>query len=69
MSSANRTRDSSVDIVIRLRSEPRGVGVPLLTGSSDFHLLYNVQVDSGAHSASYPFCTGGSFPVGKAAGA
>jgi hypothetical protein len=31
--------------------------------------LHSVQTDSGAHAASYPMDTGGSFPGGKAAGA
>jgi hypothetical protein len=35
----------------------------------DFFLLYSVQTGSGAHSASYPMGTRGSFPGGKAAGA
>jgi hypothetical protein len=34
-----------------------------------FPLLHSVQTDSGAHQASYPMGTGGSFPGGKAAGA
>jgi len=29
----------------------------------------SVQTGSGAHPASYPMCTGDSFPGGKAAGA
>jgi hypothetical protein len=32
-------------------------------------LLHVVQTCSGVQSASYPMCTGGSFPGGKAAGA
>jgi hypothetical protein len=31
-------------------------------------LLHSVQTDSGAHSASYPLGTGGSFPGDKAVG-
>jgi hypothetical protein len=34
----------------------------------EFSLLYVVQTDSVAHPASYVMATGGSFPVGKAAG-
>jgi hypothetical protein len=32
-----------------------------------FSLLQSVQTDSGAHPASYPISTGGSFPRGRAA--
>jgi hypothetical protein len=35
----------------------------------EFSLLHVVQTSSGAHQASYPMGTGGSFPGGKAAGA
>jgi hypothetical protein len=35
----------------------------------DFSLLHRVQAGSGAHSASYPMGTGGSFPGDKATGA
>jgi preprotein translocase subunit SecG len=31
--------------------------------------IHVVQTGSGAHSASYPMCTGGSFTGGKASGA
>jgi hypothetical protein len=31
----------------------------------EFSLLHNVQTDTGAHPASYPMGTGGSFPGGK----
>jgi hypothetical protein len=32
-----------------------------------FSLLHSVQSSTGAHSASYPMDSGGSFPGGKAA--
>jgi hypothetical protein len=35
----------------------------------EFSLLHVVQTGSGAHPASYPMGTGGSFPEGKVAGA
>jgi hypothetical protein len=38
----------------------------------DFYLRHSIQTDqtgSGAHPASYPMGTGGSFPGGKATGA
>jgi hypothetical protein len=33
----------------------------------EFLLLHVVQIGSGVHPTSYPMCTGGSFPGGKAA--
>jgi hypothetical protein len=38
-------------------------------GAGNFSLHHRVQNDSGAHSASYPVGTRGSFPGGKADGA
>jgi hypothetical protein len=37
--------------------------------SGNFSLHHRVQNGSGAHPASYPMGTRGSFPAGKAAGA
>jgi hypothetical protein len=37
-------------------------------GRKEFFLLFSVQIDSGAHPASYPVDTTGSFPKPKAAG-
>jgi hypothetical protein len=34
----------------------------------DFSLLLSVQTDAGDHQTPYPTGTGGSLPVGKAAG-
>jgi hypothetical protein len=42
-------------------------GVGFLAGA-DVSLLHNVQTGSGAHPASYPMSTGGSFSVGKTVG-
>jgi hypothetical protein len=36
------------------------------TVGQDFSLHQHVQTGSGAHPASYPMCTGGPFPGGKA---
>jgi hypothetical protein len=44
------------------------VVVRFLARRIDFSLLYSVQTDSGAHSASYPMGAGGYFPGGKAVG-
>jgi hypothetical protein len=38
-------------------------------GAGNFSLHRRVQTDFGAEPASYPMGTGGTFPVGKAAGA
>jgi hypothetical protein len=34
----------------------------------DFSLLHNIQTGPGAHAASHPMVTSGSFPGDKAAG-
>jgi hypothetical protein len=34
--------------------------------AGNFPLQHRIQIGSGAHSASYPMGTGGSFPGGKA---
>jgi hypothetical protein len=41
--------------------------IRFLARERDFSILHNVQIGSGAHPASYPMVTGGSFPVVKAA--
>jgi hypothetical protein len=48
--------------------EDRGSRVRFLAGAGNFS-LHHVQNGSGAHSASYPMGTRGSFLRGKAAGA
>jgi hypothetical protein len=48
----------------------RGSRVRFPEGTGNFSLHYScVQKGSGAHPASYPMGTRGSFPGGKAAGA
>jgi hypothetical protein len=49
--------------------DDRGSGNRFPTGAGNFSLHHRVQNRSGAHPASYPTGTGGSFPGGKAAGA
>jgi hypothetical protein len=49
--------------------EDRGSRVRFPAGVTNFSLHHRVQNGSGAHPASYPMDTRGSFPVGKAAGA
>jgi hypothetical protein len=48
--------------------DDRGSRVRLLAGAGTFSLQYSVQTGSGAHPASYPMDTRGSFLDGKAAG-
>jgi hypothetical protein len=47
--------------------DDQGIGVPVPVGSRTF-LLHVVQTGSGAHPASYPMGTGGSFPGVKRPG-
>jgi hypothetical protein len=42
------------------------IGVRSPAGAGDFSSSPCVQIGSGAHPASYPMGTGGSFPGGKA---
>jgi hypothetical protein len=46
-----------------------GGGVRVPAGAGNFSLHHRVQNDSGAHPASYPMGSRGSFPGVKAAGA
>jgi hypothetical protein len=43
-------------------------GVQVLAGAGNFSLHHRIQTGSGAHPASYPMCTKGSFPENKVAG-
>jgi hypothetical protein len=60
------SRDSEVGIVTGYGLDDRGVAVRVLLGPRIF--FHVVQTGSGAHPASYPMGTWGSFPGGKAAG-
>jgi hypothetical protein len=46
--------------------DDRAIGVRSPTGAEDFSSSFCVQTGSGAHPASYPMGTGGSFTGGKA---
>jgi hypothetical protein len=61
--------DSSVGIVLGYGLDDRGSGALFPVGAENFSLSHRIQNGSGAHSASYPMGTRGSFPGGKAAGA
>jgi hypothetical protein len=64
----NKSRDSSVGIALGYGLDDRDSGVRFPAGAVNFFLHHRVQNGSGAHAASYPMGTGGSFPGGKAAG-
>jgi hypothetical protein len=61
--------DSSVGIALGYGLDDRGSRVRFPAGTGNFCLHHRVQNGSGAHPASYPMVTRGSFPGGKAAGA
>jgi hypothetical protein len=61
--------DSSVGIALGYEPDYRGSRVRFLEGAGNFSLHHSVQNGSGAHPASYPMGTRGSFPGDKAAGA
>jgi hypothetical protein len=63
------SRDSSVVIALGYGLEDQGSRVRFPAGPENFPLHHHVQNSSGAHPASYPVGTRGSFPGGKAAGA
>jgi hypothetical protein len=55
------SRDSSVGIELGYVLDDRGSRVRLPAGTGNFSLHHRVQNGSGAHSASYPMGTRGSF--------
>jgi hypothetical protein len=64
-----KSRDSSVVIELGYGLDDRGSRVRFPVGAGNFSLHHRLQNGSGAHPASYPMGTRGSFPGGKAAGA
>jgi hypothetical protein len=64
-----KSRDISVGIALGYGLDDRGFRVRFPAGAGKFVLHHRVQNVSGAHPASYPMDTRGSFPGGKAAGA
>jgi hypothetical protein len=48
--------------------DDQGSGVRILVRAGNFSFLHHVQTGSGAHTASYPMGTVGSFFGGKVAG-
>jgi hypothetical protein len=63
------SRDSSVGIALGYGLDDQGSRVRFPAEAGKFSLHNCFQNGSGAHPASYPVGTGGSFPGGKAAGA
>jgi hypothetical protein len=59
----------SVSIGLDYRLDDRDSRVRFPARAGSFSLHHRVQTGSGAHPASYPMGTRGSFPGGKAAGA
>jgi hypothetical protein len=59
----------SVGIALGYGLDDRGSRVRFPAGAGNFSLHHRVQNGSGAHPASYPMGTRGSFPGGKADGA
>jgi hypothetical protein len=60
---------SSVGIALGYGLDDRRSRVRFPAGAGNFYLHQCVQNGSGAHPASHPIGTSGSFPEGKAAGA
>jgi hypothetical protein len=61
------SRDSSVGIALSYGLDDRDSRARFPAGAGNFSLHHRVQNGSGAHPASYPMGTRGSFPGGKAA--
>jgi hypothetical protein len=62
-----KSHDSAVGIALGYGLDERGSRVRFPAGAGSFSLHHYVQNGSGAHPASYPMGTRGSFPGGKAA--
>jgi hypothetical protein len=61
-----KSRDSAAGVSTGYRLDDQGVGVRVPM-EQEFSLLHIVHTDTGAHPASYPMDTEGSFPGSKAA--
>jgi hypothetical protein len=57
-----KSRDISVSIALGYGLDDRSSRVRFPTGAGNFSLHHRVQNGSGAHPASYPMGTRGSFP-------
>jgi hypothetical protein len=65
----NNNNNSSVGIALGYGLDGRGSRVQFPAWAGKFSLHHRIQNGSGAHPASYPMGTRGSFPGAKAAGA
>jgi hypothetical protein len=63
-----KSHDSSVGIALGYGLDDRCPRARLPAGTGNFSLHHHVQNGSGAHPASYPIGTAGSFPGGKRLG-
>jgi hypothetical protein len=68
VNSSTQSRYSSVGIALGYGLDDRGSRVRFPAGTGNFSIHHRIQTDSGAHPASYPMGTRGSFPGGKTAG-
>jgi hypothetical protein len=66
--SLSESRDSSVGIALGYGLDDRGSGVRFPARTGNYSLHHRVQNGSGAHPASYPMDTRGSFPGVKRLG-
>jgi hypothetical protein len=62
-----KSQDNSVGIVTGHRLDDWIIAIRFPAVAGNFSLQYCVQTGSGAHPASYPMGTGGSFPGSKVA--
>jgi hypothetical protein len=60
-----QSHDSSVGIALGYGLDDRDSRVQFPAGAGNFSVHHRVQNGSGAHPASYPMRTRGSFPGGK----
>jgi hypothetical protein len=67
--SAHAGFDAKYEVSTVIRMDDRDSRVRFLARTGNFSLHHRVQNGSGAHPASYPMGTKGSFPGGKVAGA
>jgi hypothetical protein len=69
VSNVSKSRASSVGIALGYGLDDWGSRFRFPAGAGNFSLHHRFQNGSGAHPASYPMGTRGSFPGGEAAGA
>jgi hypothetical protein len=65
----SKSRNSSVGTALGYGLDDRGSRVRFLAGAGNFSLHHRVKNGSGAHPASYPMGTRGSFAGVKVTGA